>query len=64
MLLNPSVQMAFSLTNITGFTSCTSKIINGIGLKRFRYGVLTTEKLLSFNDENAILISMPLQKRL
>ena len=36
MLLNPSVEMALSLTSITGFTSCTSKLINDIGLKRFR----------------------------
>ena len=48
MLLNPSVQLALSLTNITGFTSCKSKLINEKGLKRFRLGVLTTEKTTKF----------------
>ena len=52
MLLNPSVQLTLSLTNITGFTSCTSKLINKKGLKRFRLGVLTTEKTTKFYNLN------------
>ena len=38
MLLSP-VEMALSFTNITGFTSCTSELINSIGLMRFRLNV-------------------------
>ena len=44
MLLSLSVHVALNLTNIAGFTSCTSKLINDIGLK----SVLTTEKAAKF----------------
>ena len=40
--------MALSLTNITGFTSYTSKLITDIELERFRYGDLTNEKTTKF----------------
>ena len=63
MLVNPSVLIALSLTNIAGFISYTSKLINDIGLKKFREGVLTLGKLLSFKGENAMLMSMFSQKR-
>ena len=53
MFLNPSVQMALSLTNITGFTSSPSKLINDIRLKRFRQGVLITEKSTKFQKQKS-----------
>ena len=55
--------MALSLTNISDFTSYTSKLINDIGWRDLGRVSLQLKKLLRFIDEDSMLILMSLQKR-
>ena len=59
MFLNSSLKVALGSANVTGITVCTSKLVNNIGLKKFRD--LQLKKLPIFNGENATTILVFLQ---
>ena len=61
MFFSSSLQIELGFTNVTNNTACTSKLINNIGLKKFRDRVFTTEKIYNFNSENATTILAFLQ---
>ena len=53
--------MTLGFTNVTDITACTSKLVNHIGLQKFRERVFTIEKTSNFNSENITTILLFLQ---
>ena len=55
MFLNSSLQVALGFTNVTCITGCASKLVNNMGLKKFRDRVFTTEKNVQFLTAKMLL---------
>ena len=48
MFFNSSLQVTLGFANITSIVVCTSKLVNNIGLKKFRDRVFTSQETSSF----------------
>ena len=61
MFFSSNLQIELGFTNVTKNTACTGKLVNNIGLKKFRDRVFTTKKIYNFSSENATTILAFLQ---
>ena len=56
MFFSSSLLVVFGFANVTRITACTSKLVNNIGLRKFRGTVFVTEKTSNFYIENVTTI--------
>ena len=61
MFFDSNLQVALGFASVTSITACTNKLVNKIGLKKFRRDSLQLKKLPIFNGKNATTILVFLQ---